>query len=101
VERFHDARVWKGWTTKENADAYERLRSDVVYPGLPKLVGYCGGYILRKELAAKTGFVTVNLFDSLESVKRFAGSDYETAVCLSQKRGCCCPKWNHWRIIMK
>jgi hypothetical protein len=31
------ARVWKGWTRAEHADAYEKLLREVVYPGLRKL----------------------------------------------------------------
>jgi heme-degrading monooxygenase HmoA len=74
------ARMWRGWTAPENADSYENLLRNVVYPGLHSLPGYQGGYILRHDLGAETEFVTVNLFDSLEAVKAFAGADYETPV---------------------
>src|SRR5688500_14559643 len=39
------ARVWRGWTNAENADAYETLLKEVVYPGLQDIDGYRGGYI--------------------------------------------------------
>src|SRR5260370_41095687 len=74
------ARVWRGWTNVEDADAYEKLLKDLVYPGLQKLKGYQGGYILRQELEQETEFVTVNFFESLEAVKASAGPDYETPV---------------------
>lgn len=74
------ARVWKGWTRSEDADAYERLLREVVYPGLHWLSGYMGGYILRNDATDETEFVTVNLFESLDAVKSFAGSDYEVPV---------------------
>lgn len=74
------ARVWRGWTKAENADAYEKLLQDVVYPGLQKINGYCGGYILRQDGKEESEFVTVNLFESLDAVKAFAGSDYEVPV---------------------
>jgi len=74
------ARVWKGWTRPEAADAYERLLREVVYPGLHALPGYMGGYILRDDATAETEFVTVNLFESMDSVKSFAGPDYEAPV---------------------
>ena len=74
------ARVWKGWTKAEDADAYEQLLKEVVYPGLRTINGYHGGYILRQEQAHETEFVTLNLFESLEAVKAFAGPDYETPV---------------------
>lgn len=74
------ARVWKGWTSTENADAYEKILREVVYPGLQTIEGYVGGYILRHDNQAETEFVTMNLFDSLDAVKAFAGPDYETPV---------------------
>jgi heme-degrading monooxygenase HmoA len=74
------ARVWKGWTKAENANAYGELLRGVVYPGLQKINGYRGGYILRQDGKDETEFVTVNLFESLEAVKAFAGPEYETPV---------------------
>lgn len=74
------ARVWRGWTAAGDADAYERLLKEVVYPGLHAIAGYVGGYILRKDGRDESEFVTVNLFESLEAVKAFAGTDYEIPV---------------------
>jgi heme-degrading monooxygenase HmoA len=74
------ARVWKGWTRIEDADAYENLLREVVYPGLQKIAGYHGGYILRQDSKDEAEFVTVNLFESLTAVKAFAGPDYATPV---------------------
>ena len=45
-----------------------------------QIEGYRGGYVLRREDAGEVRFVVVNLFDSLEAVKAFAGPDYETPV---------------------
>jgi heme-degrading monooxygenase HmoA len=80
------ARVWKGWTKTENADAYEALLRNVVYPQLRQLAGYSGGYILRQDNIDESEFVTVNLFESLEAVKAFAGPEYETPVFESEAR---------------
>jgi heme-degrading monooxygenase HmoA len=74
------ARVWKGWTKAENADAYEKLLREVVYPGLREIDGYRGGYILGQDGKDETEFVTFNFFESLEAVKAFAGWEYETPV---------------------
>ena len=74
------ARVWKGWTKIEDADAYEKLLREVVYPGLQKVNGYQGGYIFRQDNADESEFVAVNLFCSLDSVKEFAGPDYDIPV---------------------
>jgi len=75
------ARMWRGWTSPENADAYEKLLREVVYPSLQKINGYRGGYIFRSNQdGEETEFVAVNLFESLEAVKAFAGPDYEVPV---------------------
>ena len=73
------ARHWRGWTAPENADAYQELLSGTVLPGLKKISGYRGGYVLRRDVAEEVEFVVVNLFDSIEAVQQFAGADYTVA----------------------
>ncbi len=74
------ARLWKGWTTLENADAYERLLRETVLPGLQGIDGYRGGYILRQDGSTETEFAVLNLFDSLDAVRAFAGPEYMIPV---------------------
>jgi hypothetical protein len=74
------ARLWRGWTSRENADAYERLLRERVLPGLKRLDGYRGGYILRQEGNEEVEFVVMNLFESLEAVQAFAGPEYTVPV---------------------
>lgn len=74
------ARVWKGWTRPENADAYENLLRETVIPGLRQIPGHRGTYIMRQEGADETEFIVMNLFETLEAVKAFAGENYAVAV---------------------
>ena len=74
------ARHWRGWTRLQDADAYEALLKSRVLPGLSKIAGYRGGYILRSDGAAESEFVVINLFDSLDAVREFAGPNYDVAV---------------------
>jgi len=74
------ARHWRGWTEVQNADTYEALLKDKVLPSLKDLQGYRGGYVLRSDGPQEVEFVVVNLFDSLDAVKRFAGPDYAVPV---------------------
>jgi heme-degrading monooxygenase HmoA len=74
------ARHWRGWTQLQDAEAYERLLKETVLPGLKDIPGYRGGYVLRKDDGDEAEFVVINLFDSLEAVKQFAGPDYAVAV---------------------
>lgn len=69
------ARHWRGWTRPEDADRYENLLKTKVLPGLKSIGGYAGGYILRHDGSGESEFVVINLFDSLDAVKKFAGPD--------------------------
>ena len=75
------SRVWHGWTTKANADRFETLLREQVLPGFAKskIKGYKGCQLLRRELENEVEFTTIMWFDSIASIKSFAGEDYETA----------------------
>ena len=76
------SRMWRGWTTAANADAYEQLLLNTILPGIRRrdLPGYHGAYLHRRDCGAEVEFVTTMLFDSLEGVKAFAGPNYEHGV---------------------
>jgi heme-degrading monooxygenase HmoA len=75
------ARLWKGWTTPENADAYERhLREDLLPSLRQRIEGYRGGYVMRQDGSDEVEFAVLNLFDSLDAVRAFAGPDYTIAA---------------------
>jgi heme-degrading monooxygenase HmoA len=78
------ARLWHGWTEPANADAYETLLRTKVLPGIHRVAGYEGAYVLRKQEShpqnGEVEFVVITLFSSLEAVRAFAGPDYEMAV---------------------
>lgn len=74
-------RIWRGWTTPENADAYEHIVSAEVLPGISErgVPGYHGAFLLRRTLVDEVEFATIMQFDSLEAVRAFAGDDHEAA----------------------
>ena len=75
-------RLWHGWTARANADAYERLLREEVLPGIAskRVAGYRSVQLLRRDAGQdEVEFLTFMLFDSLDSVKEFAGEDYERA----------------------
>ena len=76
------ARVWYGWTIPDNADAYEALLRDEIFPGIHhrQIAGFSGIRLLRRDVNDEVEFVTIMWFDSLDTVRVFAGADYETAV---------------------
>jgi len=75
-------RIWHGWTTPANADAYEGLLRSEIFHGIAerRIPGYRGIELLRKAGAESVEFVTMMWFDSIEAVRAFAGPDYEVAV---------------------
>ena len=76
------ARVWHGWTTHQNAEAYENLLRSEIFHGIAErgIAGYYGIELLRRQDQDLTEFVTIMWFDSFEAVRVFAGKDYEVAV---------------------
>ena len=82
------ARIWYGWTTPENADAYEALLKTEIFPGIlaRNIAGFLRIELLRAPAGEEVEFATVMWFDSLQSVKAFAGADYEAAVVPQKAR---------------
>ncbi len=73
-------RLWHGWTTPEDADAYEQLLRGEIFPDVDESVeGYHGVEILRRSDNEEVEFLTMMRFDSLDSVAEFAGEEYEQA----------------------
>ena len=80
-------RVWHGWTTPANADAYEQLLRAEIFTGIlaRAIPGFRGIQLLRRDpplrkAPAEVEFVTIMRFESLDAVRAFAGEDYEVAV---------------------
>ena len=70
-------RVWHGWTTIENADAYEELLTTSIVPGITSraIPGLSAVDVLRRSdnLDAEVEFVTLMTFDDWSAVEMFAG----------------------------
>lgn len=81
-------RVWHGWTTPENADAYESVLSRHVIPDIEgrNIPGYCGFEVFRADTGEEVEFVTIMTFASLQSICDFLGDDFETPYIPSRAR---------------
>jgi heme-degrading monooxygenase HmoA len=75
-------RIWHGWTTPENAEAYESLLRHEIFLGIQgrRIAGFREIQLLRRVLDTEVEFITVMWFDSIEAVREFAGEDHEAAV---------------------
>lgn len=74
-------RYWRGWASRENADAYERVARERILPSFAarELPGYRGSYLLRRPVGEEIEYAVIMTFDSLDSVRAFAGDDYDAA----------------------
>ncbi len=78
---FVICRVWRGWTTKDNAGAYERIVRGEVIPGIEarRIPGFRSIDLIRRERDHDVEFMTLMWFDTLDSVREFIGEDFEVA----------------------
>ena len=74
------ARVWRGAVRPEDADAYGAYINETGFAGYAATPGNRGAWLLRRDEATRTEFVTVTLWESLEAIRGFAGDDVEAAV---------------------
>jgi heme-degrading monooxygenase HmoA len=74
-------RLWRGWTTPDNADAYEAVVRGQVIPGIEarRIPGFRSIDLIRRERDHDVEFMTLMWFASLDSVKAFTGEDYDVA----------------------
>jgi heme-degrading monooxygenase HmoA len=74
-------RLWRGWTTKDDADAYERIVREEVIPGIEarRIPGFRSIDLVRREQDQDVEFMTLMWFESLDDVRGFMGEDYEAA----------------------
>ena len=82
------ARIWRGWTTPANADAYEALLRDEVFPWIlaRKITGFRGIDLLRRNAGDEVEFITNMTFESLEAIAAFAGPEHTASVVLPKAR---------------
>jgi antibiotic biosynthesis monooxygenase (ABM) superfamily enzyme len=74
-------RLWRGWTTLENADAYERVVRGEVIPGIEarQIPGFRHIDLMKRELGDEIEFQTLMWFDSLDAIIAFMGEDYSVS----------------------
>jgi heme-degrading monooxygenase HmoA len=74
------ARTWRGWTRREDADAYVEYIEQTGMAAYRATPGNRGAWILRRDDGGRTEFVTLSFWDSLETIRGFAGDDVDRAV---------------------
>lgn len=73
-------RMWRGWTSRADANSYERFLLEEVFPSMRAIAGFLGAEVLRRQEESETAFVTLTRFEGFGDVRAFAGEAYETPV---------------------
>ena len=74
-------RLWRGWTSPDNADEYERIVRTEVIPAIEarKIPGFRHLDLMKRDLGGEIEFQTLMGFDSLDAIKSFMGEDYSVS----------------------
>jgi heme-degrading monooxygenase HmoA len=72
-------RLWHGEVSVEKADEYEKFMVERAAPDYSSIDGLINLYFQRKDEVTKSHFLLVTIWDSLESIKKFAGEKPEIA----------------------
>ena len=65
------ARIWRGYTSLKDADAYEAFLKKDFMPSVErkKIPGYKKFQLLRRDEAGEVAFITIMWFEDLEKIK--------------------------------
>src|SRR5215510_471112 len=87
------ARIWYGYTTPDNADAYEALLKTEIFPGIlaRNVAGFRRIELLRGLAGEEAEFATVMWFDSLESVRLSPAPTMRPRWCSPKRAPCSSP----------
>ena len=80
------ARLWHGWTKPENADAYENLLRTTILPGIHRVKGYKGAWLMRRDKGSEVEFIILTFWESWEGVREFAGDGQTHSVVPEEAR---------------
>lgn len=74
------ARKWVGETLESDANTYSSYLKETGAKECKAIEGNQGVWLMRRVHDGKAEFVFISLWDSFESIKAFAGPEYEKAV---------------------
>ncbi len=82
------SRIWRGWTSKDNANAYDVLLRNEIFPGIlnRNIIGLRRIELFRVPDGDDVEFMTVMWFETMAAIKAFAGENYEVAVVPEKAR---------------
>jgi heme-degrading monooxygenase HmoA len=79
-------RTWKSRSTAEKSGVYVQHATRKVFPMLRAIAGHRGAYLLRRAVDGAFELVVLTIWESMESVRKFAGDEPEKAVVEPEAR---------------
>jgi heme-degrading monooxygenase HmoA len=73
-------RSWSALATPSGADAYAAYARGTLLPALRRLDGHRGALVLTQGAGDEVKVMVLTLWDSMQSIARFAGADPTVAV---------------------
>lgn len=74
------ARIWKGAVRRDDGDGYAEYMRRTGLSGYRDTPGNAGAWMLRRDVGDRCEFVMFSLWESMDSIRNFAGDDPSKAV---------------------
>ena len=78
-------RMWRAQSTVEKADEYVRHATTKVFPALRAIEGHRGADLLRHTQGDTVELVVLTLWESMDAVRKFAGTEPESSRCRARR----------------
>jgi len=95
-------RIWHGMTSGAKADEYTDFLNARAIPDYRGTLGNLAVHILRRHEGDRTHFITLTFWESLETIKGFAGDPVDRAKYYPEDKGFLLefePNVEHWEVV--
>ena len=96
-------RMWHGRTAPQQADAYAAFLAQRAVPDYRSVPGNLAAYVLRRDAADATDFITLTHWESEDAIRAFAGEDLLKAKYYPEDAGFLLefePDVVHYRLVV-
>ena len=98
------ARTWSAQAIPAQAPAYVNHLKRHVLPALKKLDGYSGAMLLERPSSGEVEIIVITFWQSVDSIRGFAGDDAETAVVADEAVPLLtqfAPRVRHYEVVVR
>ncbi|HWP82225.1 MAG TPA: antibiotic biosynthesis monooxygenase [Bacteroidota bacterium] len=95
-------RMWHGRVPSSKAAAYREFTNNRAIPDYQSIPGNISVYVLERADGDVTHFMTLTFWESLESIRKFAGEDVEKAKYYPEDKDFLLefePKVVHYKVV--